>query len=137
MSKIVIADHSGPSFTFEGTVSPGFEQEFLSWMRKQTLEETGPVSVGISKDCTSVDVSYQWGDTYLKVSEKNGRLSAYLHGDGEEVEFPDSRLFERASYSDDEGNMSVITDGKEYSTGEIIEIIAQAKTKQTISQTVP
>jgi hypothetical protein len=137
MKKIVVADHSGPSFTFEGLVSPEFIQEFLSWMRAQTKEEVGPESVEISKDCASADVSYEWGNTYLKISEENGRFSAYLHGDAEEVEFPESRLFKRASYSDDDGGMSVIVDGEEYGTKEIMEIVAQAKSKQTSAQTAP
>lgn len=137
MKKAVVADHSGPSFTFEGVVSPGFQQEFLSWMREQTKEEESPASVRISKDCTSADVSYQWGDTYLTISEENGCLSTYIRGDAEEITFPAPRMFKHASYSDDGGDMSVIVDGREYGTKEIIEIVAQARSKQTATQVAP
>jgi hypothetical protein len=134
MSRVVKADHSGPSFMFSGVVSKDFAEEFLKWMENQAKEANveGPSDVEMSKEGSHTRVQYEWGDSQITVEQKKDKISTYVSGDSQEIETPPSQMFNEATCVIGEEDAFLVHRGREYSLQELLELVKETERKKSI-----
>lgn len=134
---IIHADHSGPTYVFDGTVPPGFKEKFLAWMREHTKQEdpdVGPDEFDITKDGSESSVRYEFEEFTVHVTElKDGGLDVHIRGDWEQHEAPDNGFFTEGKYSDDEYDTYLVYKGQAHSPDDLLALLK--KTDTAVTQT--
>ncbi len=120
---VIPADHSGPSFKFQGKVSPGFQKQFLEWIDGQMKNDEKIANIDADRD-GGIRVEFDFGEGSLSVAATpDGVISVCSSGDGEVIPIPDGSIFVNARYSDENGEVFITHDGKNYDVDDLVEIL--------------
>ena len=120
---VIPADHSGPSFNFQGEVSPKFQKEFLEWVDGKTKDDVKIANIDADRN-GGIRVEFDFGEGSLSVAATpNGVISVCSSGDGEVIPIPDGSIFVNARYSDENGEVFITHDGKNYDVDDLVEIL--------------
>lgn len=123
-TTVIPADHSGPSFNFEGELSPKFQKEFLEWVDGKTKDEGGKINnIDADRD-GRIRVELDFGEGSLSVATApNGVVRVCSSGDAEVTPIPYTSIFVNARYSDENGEVVITHDGKNYDVDDLVEIL--------------
>jgi hypothetical protein len=122
-AMVIPADHSGPSFNFQGEVSPKFQKEFLEWVDGKTKDDAKIANIGADRN-GGIRVEFDFDEGSLSVAAKpDGVISVCSSGDGEVVPIPDGPIFTTARYGDENGEVFITLDGKNYVVHDLVEIL--------------
>jgi hypothetical protein len=120
---VIPADHSGPSFNFQGEVSPKFQKEFLEWVDGKTKDDAKIANIEADRD-GGIRVEFDFGEGSLSVAATpDGVISVCSSGDAEVTPVPGGPIFTTARYSDENGEVLITHDGKDYNIDDLVEIL--------------
>jgi hypothetical protein len=121
---VIPTDHSGPSFSFQGEVSsPEFQKQFRDWVDRETKSDARIANISADRD-GGARVEFDFGEGSLSVtSTPGGTMTVCSSGDGEVTPVPGGPIFNIARYSDDDGEVIITHDGKEYDVDDLVEIL--------------
>jgi len=121
---VIPADHSGPSFNFEGTVSPKFHKAFLEWVDAENKKNDGHINIIDADRDGGICVEFDFGEGSLSVtSTSDGTISVRSSGDSQVTPVPGGPIFTIAKYSDEDGEVVITHDGKDYNIDDLVEIL--------------
>jgi len=121
---VIPADHSGPSFNFEGTVSPKFHKAFLEWVDAENKKNDGHINIIDADRDGRICVEFDFGEGSLSVAATpDGVISVCSSGDAEVTPVPGGPIFTTARYSDENGEVVITHDGKNYDIDDLVEIL--------------